>query len=241
MTLFAKLDIKSGLRPALLCAVFASFAASTAIAGNVVPVPGDTGAKKQQTSRVAELRPRNRIATHPRNKNRPVKTYRRGNRKVRVVDTSRSTTRAPRTAFNAQRSGLFTDNFERLERQFLRESIDAVELNNERRRANLDFIRRAGNRGAFDGDTIPRIGREIYFAPVSPTEGVLREAVNNGPLRPNAGIIRVTESQKIIGERRAAARARRYNREDTARYFRFYRPNEAYDVRFPSVVYLTSR
>lgn len=241
MTLFAKFGTKSGLRPALLCAAFVSLTASTALAGNPAPAPKSHGVVKNASYQKTGYRPRHRIATHPRNRNRVVQTYSRGARKVRVVDTSTSTQKAPKTGFNAHRSGGVDhrNRFERLKLRYLRESIDAVGLENARIRAAEHFTRRSGNGGVFDTGLVPARGFE--YAPASPSEGILTEVANDGPLRPSAGIIRVTQREKIIGEERAAARSRRFNRENSSRYIRFYRDNEAYDVRFPSVVYLTSR
>lgn len=56
--------------------------------------------------------------------------------------------------------------------------------------------------------------------------------------RPAANIVRVTDDKKTLGEERAERRRDRLNNGTDNRVFRFYRDNEAYDERFPSVVYL---
>ena len=56
--------------------------------------------------------------------------------------------------------------------------------------------------------------------------------------RPPAKIISVTDDLKALGNERAERRRDRLNNGTDNRVFRFYRDNEAYDERFPSVVYL---
>ena len=58
--------------------------------------------------------------------------------------------------------------------------------------------------------------------------------------RPPAKVIQVSHDLKTLGEERAERQADRLNSHGDERVFRFYRENEAYDVRFPSVVYLKS-
>jgi hypothetical protein len=58
--------------------------------------------------------------------------------------------------------------------------------------------------------------------------------------RPGAKVIHVSDELKDLGEERAERRRERLNSGHDNRVFRFYRSNEAYDVRFPSVVYLNS-
>lgn len=70
------------------------------------------------------------------------------------------------------------------------------------------------------------------------TAGFLREKVRYSPTRSRAKIIHVSSAMKKLAEKRAAAREALYYKEADKIEFRYYRPNEAYDVRFPSVVYL---
>ena len=66
----------------------------------------------------------------------------------------------------------------------------------------------------------------------------LRNKVSTSPRRPGAKIIRVTERQKQLGEARAAIREARMIEQIDKLDIRFYRDTEAYDARFPSIVYL---
>ena len=66
----------------------------------------------------------------------------------------------------------------------------------------------------------------------------LRNKVSSSPRRPGAKIIRVTERQKRLGEARAAIREARMIEQIDKLDIRFYRDTEAYDARFPSIVYL---
>lgn len=85
----------------------------------------------------------------------------------------------------------------------------------------------------------PSINGDINVGPGDETRiPGLRELAVPGQTRPAARIIRVPNSLKTLGEERADRRAEQFDGDEQLRYFRFYRPTEAYDVRFPSVVYL---
>ncbi len=58
--------------------------------------------------------------------------------------------------------------------------------------------------------------------------------------RAPAKVLTVNNDLKSLGEERAERRRDRYDVDGDKRVFRFYRDNEAYDERFPSVVYLKS-
>lgn len=69
----------------------------------------------------------------------------------------------------------------------------------------------------------------------------LHERATKQPLMPKALVIRVPEELKILADDREIKRyANNVGGIDVSN-FRFYRPNEAYDPRFPDVVYLVSR
>lgn len=70
------------------------------------------------------------------------------------------------------------------------------------------------------------------------TSGFLREKVTYSPTRSRAKIIHVSDRMKRLGEERAARREARMLRNIKNIKFGYYRKNEAYDVRFPSIVYL---
>ncbi|MGI9353806.1 MAG: hypothetical protein ACR2PF_01375 [Rhizobiaceae bacterium] len=243
MILFAK----SGIRPVLYCAAFVSLAASTALADNPAPAHDGQGTQKHAAKSINGYVPRNRINAHPRNLNRQFETYQRDGKNVRVIDVRDSGLLAPRVSSKPNRrlafrkqptGGVSLDNsFDRLVLRRLRRGIDASDFRDARRRTLSDRARFNGR-----GDLIDEAFgvEEIYNVPIHPREGLLTEVANDGPLRPRAKIIQVSDDQKIIGEQRAAGRAGRFNRENGNKYVRFYRDNEAYDVRFPSIVYLNS-
>ena len=58
--------------------------------------------------------------------------------------------------------------------------------------------------------------------------------------RSPAKVLKVSNDLKSLGEERAERRRDRFDAEGDTRVFNFYRENEAFDVRFPSVVYLKS-
>ena len=66
----------------------------------------------------------------------------------------------------------------------------------------------------------------------------LRNKVSTSRRRPGAKILRVTERQKQLGEARAAIREARMIEQIDELDIRFYRDTEAYDARYPSIVYL---
>lgn len=68
--------------------------------------------------------------------------------------------------------------------------------------------------------------------------GPLREKVVYSKQSSASKIIHVSEKMKQLGEARAARREAAMLENLDSIEFRFYRPNEAYDVRFPSIVYL---
>lgn len=70
--------------------------------------------------------------------------------------------------------------------------------------------------------------------------GLLREYSPDGGRKPEALVIKVPEHLKRLGEKRADQRALAFEEEGEKRQFGYYRDNEAYDLRFPSVVYLRS-
>lgn len=73
---------------------------------------------------------------------------------------------------------------------------------------------------------------------VSFADSFLRNKVTYSPQRSIARILHVTDEQLALGEKRAERReAKMLDQIDTIE-FGYYRPNEAYDVRFPSIVYL---
>ena len=72
------------------------------------------------------------------------------------------------------------------------------------------------------------------------SDSFLREKATYSPSRSAAKVLRVTPEQLQIGEARAARREARMLEQIDQLDIRFYRPNEAYDARFPSVVYLDS-
>lgn len=72
------------------------------------------------------------------------------------------------------------------------------------------------------------------------SESFLREKVTIMHSRSGPKILQVTQEQFVMGESRAARREQRMLDNFENIDIRYYRPNEAYDVRFPSVVYLDS-
>lgn len=66
----------------------------------------------------------------------------------------------------------------------------------------------------------------------------LRELVSTSPTRSPSKILHVTREQYEEGESRAARREAKMLANIENIRFRYYRPNEAYDERFPSIVYL---
>ncbi len=66
----------------------------------------------------------------------------------------------------------------------------------------------------------------------------LRNKVSVMRRRPGSKIIRVSEKMKRLGEARAAIREEKILKEIDNIDIRFYRDNEAYDARYPSIVYL---
>jgi len=66
----------------------------------------------------------------------------------------------------------------------------------------------------------------------------LRNKVSIVRRRPGSKIIRVSEKMKRLGEERAAIREEKMLKQIDNIDIQFYRDNEAYDVRFPSIVYL---
>lgn len=66
----------------------------------------------------------------------------------------------------------------------------------------------------------------------------LRNKVNISPRRSASKIIRVSDEMKRLGEERAANREVKMRQNIDDIEFGFYRESEAYDVRFPSIVYL---
>ena len=69
--------------------------------------------------------------------------------------------------------------------------------------------------------------------------GALRIAGTYMPAKPPAQVIRVDGSLQEIADDRALRRLEKFEREQPE--IRFYTPRQAYDARFPSVVYLDSR
>lgn len=65
--------------------------------------------------------------------------------------------------------------------------------------------------------------------------GQLTEYRQRGP---EPLVIKVPEHLKQLGDERAERRAMQFDAEGDKREFRFYRDNEAYDPRFPSIVFL---
>ncbi len=74
-----------------------------------------------------------------------------------------------------------------------------------------------------------------------PGTGILREAASPGYFRPKANIIRVPDELRELGEARAAHRDNLFSNYKGEIDVRFYRDREAYDARFPDVVFLDSR
>lgn len=70
------------------------------------------------------------------------------------------------------------------------------------------------------------------------SDSFLREKAVYQPSRSAAKIQQVSYEQWELGEARAARREAKMLEELDSIDIRFYRPNEAYDARFPSVVYL---
>jgi len=68
-----------------------------------------------------------------------------------------------------------------------------------------------------------------------------RAAEPDPVLRPMARILSVSDEQRELGEERAARREALRRSESKDRIYGFYSEREAYDIRFPSVVYLDSR
>lgn len=68
--------------------------------------------------------------------------------------------------------------------------------------------------------------------------GQLQEKVRYSPRRSMSKIIHVSEEMKELGEERAERREARMIEQMDQLDIRFYRDNEAYDARFPSIVYL---
>ncbi|MCJ8310946.1 MAG: hypothetical protein HRU27_18620 [Rhizobiaceae bacterium] len=66
----------------------------------------------------------------------------------------------------------------------------------------------------------------------------LRNKVSVMRTRAGAKIIKVSEKMKRLGEERAAKREAKMMAEFDNLDIRYYRNNEAYDARFPSIVYL---
>ncbi|MEP1208332.1 MAG: hypothetical protein ABJM29_08840 [Rhizobiaceae bacterium] len=66
----------------------------------------------------------------------------------------------------------------------------------------------------------------------------LRNKVSVMRRRPGSKIIHVSEKMKQLGEERAAKREERMLEQIDKLDIRFYRDNEAYDARFPSIVFL---
>ena len=87
----------------------------------------------------------------------------------------------------------------------------------------------------FDGSELLRESRREEGARQS---GHLRNKVSVMRSRPGAKIIRVSEKMKRLGEERAAKREARMLEELDNLDIRYYRDSEAYDARFPSIVYL---
>ncbi len=234
MTRFAK----TGLRRTLLATIFLSFSAPVALAGDAAATK--VAANTQTDGTINGYTPRKRIDAHPRNRDR----------QVRVISTTDAgyiaPTRATQLTYNATRKvaanapatgGVDLERkFERLLLRYLRESIDAVEFDTAYGRARAELLRRGERVGYPESVIVEQQPRR----PHEPADGLLTEVANDGPLRPKAGIIRVSPAQKQLGRLRAAARYRKLDTENAARYFRYYRPNEAYDARFPSFVYLNS-
>ncbi len=84
-----------------------------------------------------------------------------------------------------------------------------------------------GNINAYEGEDLSSSG--------------LREQASIGVIRAPAKILSVSNDLKVLGEKRAARREALFDEATDLPNIRFYRPNEAYDRRFPSVVYLRSR
>ena len=70
--------------------------------------------------------------------------------------------------------------------------------------------------------------------------GFLQNKVTYSPRKSAAKIIHVSDQMKRLGEARAAVREANLLRNIDNIKFKYYRPNEAFDVRFPDVVYLDS-
>ncbi len=225
----------TGLRRTLFATVFFSLSAPAALAHDAASVKVAVNAGSGAT--INGYTPRKRIAQHPRNQARATRFI--DSSKGRYVAQARPIDRT----FNATRRALpsgeagFEQSFEQLLLRYLRASIDSVKFDTAVRRARADFL---GGAGQVTAPQEPITVEQAPAVPIQPTDGLLTEVANEGSLRPKAGIIRVSEHQKQLGRQRAALRNRQLDPESAARNFRFYRPNEAYDVRFPSVVYLNS-
>ncbi len=88
---------------------------------------------------------------------------------------------------------------------------------------------RENNRRSFRG----RVFRNDGFS-----SSALRELASPSHTRRRAKIIRVSDEMKRLAEERADRRAARRQNRINSSNFRYYRDNEAYDVRFPDFVYL---
>ena len=81
-----------------------------------------------------------------------------------------------------------------------------------------------------------------FAYPIVIKEGLSEKVyVRRMQLNPVARVIRVTPEQVDIGEAKAERRRIRRLNERHERVYGFYSDREAYDVRFPSVVYLDGR
>ncbi len=69
--------------------------------------------------------------------------------------------------------------------------------------------------------------------------GALRVAGTALPTRPSAQIINVDGDLVSVAEERAEGRLQRFEQENVE--IRFHTPRQAYDARFPNVIYLDSR
>jgi hypothetical protein len=67
---------------------------------------------------------------------------------------------------------------------------------------------------------------------------LMRDKVSDSPRRSASKIIHVSYKMLQLGESRAAKREARMLKEMENLDIRYYRDNEAYDARFPSIVYL---
>ncbi|NKB52051.1 MAG: hypothetical protein GKR97_07500 [Rhizobiaceae bacterium] len=117
------------------------------------------------------------------------------------------------------------------------------------RSKNFHFKRRLSNKSRRHGrrrslhDTIFVIDGDDLTARRNDQDAIrrnshLRDKVNQMRRRSGSKIIRVSEKMKRLGEERAARREAKMLKQIDNVDIRFYRNSEAYDARYPSIVYL---